>query len=92
MRLAPHYLALADARGQADASAADLFHPDLSRRPPARDAHATVVPDSDAAHRLRAARSRFERGLLDWLRRGAAGDGARAMRDAIAEVEAVQPT
>ncbi|MFU2486645.1 Hpt domain-containing protein [Thauera sp. WH-1] len=92
LRLAPHYLALADARGQADASAADLFHPDLSRRPPARDAHATVVPDSDAAHRLRAARSRFERGLLDWLRRGAAGDGARAMRDAIAEVEAVQPT
>ncbi|HRP64530.1 MAG TPA: Hpt domain-containing protein [Thauera sp.] len=90
LRLAPHYLALAAARGQADASAADLFHPDLSRRPPARDAHATT--DSDAAHRLRAARSRFERGLLDWLRRGAAGDGARTMRDAIAEVEAVQPT
>ena len=92
LRLAPHYLALAAARGQADASAADLFHPDLSRRPPARDAHATAAADGDVAHRLRGARSRFERGLLDWLRRGAAGDGARAMRDAIAEVEAVQPT
>jgi chemosensory pili system protein ChpA (sensor histidine kinase/response regulator) len=39
---------------------------------------------------LRSARSRFERGLLEWLRKGAAGEGARNMREAIAEVEALQ--
>ncbi len=90
LRLAAPYMALAAARGQADASPADLFHPDLSRRPPARaGGNAAADPDA-AAQILRSARSRFERGLLDWLRKGVAGEGARAMRDAIAEVEAQQ--
>ena len=89
LRLAPRYLELAAARGQRDASAADLFHPDLSRRPPARAATPAGAADADA-QALRAARSRFERGLLEWLRKGAAGEGARIMREAIAEVEAQQ--
>ena len=89
LRLAPRYLELATARGQLDASAADLFHPDLSRRPPARAAAPAGAADQDV-QALRAARSRFERGLLEWLRKGAAGEGARLMRDAIAEVEAQQ--
>ncbi len=89
LRLATRYLELAAARGQHDASAADLFHPDLSRRPPARAAAPAEAADTDAQV-LRAARNRFERGLLEWLRKGAAGEGARAMRDAIAEVEAQQ--
>ena len=89
LRLAGRYLELAAARGQQDASAADLFHPDLSRRPPARAAAPADSVDTDA-QALRAARSRFERGLLEWLRKGSTGEGARAMRDAIAEVEAQQ--
>ncbi|HPV61792.1 MAG TPA: Hpt domain-containing protein [Thauera aminoaromatica] len=89
LRLAARYLELAAARGQHDASAADLFHPDLSRRPPARAAPPADTTGSEARE-LRAARSRFERGLLEWLRKGAAGEGARVMRDAIAEVEAQQ--
>jgi chemosensory pili system protein ChpA (sensor histidine kinase/response regulator) len=90
LRLADTYLALATARGQAQASAADLFHPDLSRRPPARIDDTPAVPPEQAAATLRSARSRFERGLLEWLRKGAAGEGARNMREAIAEVEALQ--
>ncbi|MDX9886414.1 Hpt domain-containing protein [Thauera sp.] len=90
LRLAGPYMALAAARGQADASPADLFHPDLSRRPPARAEDATAADPDAAAQILRSARSRFERGLLDWLRKGAAGEGARAMREAIADVEAQQ--
>jgi len=89
LRLATRYLELAAARGRHDASAADLFHPDLSRRPPARAAVPAGAADTEA-QALRAARSRFERGLLEWLRKGAAGEGARTMRDAIAEVEAQQ--
>ncbi|WEN40974.1 Chemotaxis protein CheA [Thauera sp. GDN1] len=90
LRLAEPYLALAAARGQADASPVDLFTPDLSRRPPAREAGAEPATPEAAALILRSARSRFERGLLEWLRKGTAGDGARAMREAIAEIEAQQ--
>jgi chemosensory pili system protein ChpA (sensor histidine kinase/response regulator) len=90
LRLAEPYMALAAARGQADASPADLFHPDLSRRPPARSPDTNADTPEVSAQILRSARSRFERGLLDWLRKGSAGDGARAMREAIAAVEAQQ--
>ena len=90
LRLAGPYMAIVAARGQADASPADLFHPDLSRRPPARATDGAVTDAEASAQILRSARSRFERGLLDWLRKGAAGDGARAMREAIAEVEGEQ--
>ena len=90
LRLADAYMELAAARGQKDVSPADLFHPDLTRRPPARAASAATPDDVHAA--LRGARTRFERGLLDWLRKGSAGEGARTMREAIAEVEALQPT
>ncbi|ATE62354.1 Hpt domain-containing protein [Thauera sinica] len=89
LRLLPLYEAIAAARGQ-PAGAVDLFYPDLSLRPPRRD---DAPPAADEAQaRLRGARARFERGLLDWLRKGAAGGGAAQMREAIADVEALQPT
>lgn len=91
LRLADSYMEMAAARGQKDASAADLFHPDLSSRPPARAPHLAITP-ADTQSALRGARARFERGLLEWLRKGSAGEGARAMREAIAEVEALQST
>ncbi|TAH45510.1 MAG: hybrid sensor histidine kinase/response regulator [Betaproteobacteria bacterium] len=90
LRLAPLHEALVAARGQPPAGAIELFHPDLSLRPPRRDE--AQPPAAEVQTRLRSARARFERGLLDWLRNGARGSGARQMRDAIAEVEAVQPT
>ncbi|MGD9869742.1 MAG: Hpt domain-containing protein, partial [Thauera sp.] len=89
LRLADTYLELAAASAQADASPADLFHPDLSRRPPPPASEAGTAEDIDKAQR--SARSRFERGLLEWLRKGSAGDGARMMREAIAEIDRLQP-
>src|SRR5690606_17831478 len=91
LRLAPLYGEIAAARGQAQADAADLFYPDLSRRPPRRTEPAAADAEAVRA-RLRGARARFERGLLEWLRGADGRQGAQAMRDAIAEVEAVQAT
>ena len=96
LRLAPLYEEIARARGLPLPCAADLFHPDLSRRPPRRDtpAHAAVSAlEQEAANRaaLRRIRPQFERGLLELLR-GNAHTGAQSMRDAIAEVEALQAT
>ncbi len=96
LRLAPLYEEIALARGLPLPCAGDLFHPDLSRRPPRRDttSHASESAASQAAEyqtRLRLTRPLFERGLLEWLR-GNADKGAQAMRDAIAEVEALQAT
>ncbi len=86
MRLAPLYEEIAAARGLPLPCAADLFYPDLSRRPPRRSAVARDPATSQAI--LRQARARFERGLLEWLRGRSAG--AAAMREAIADVESVQ--
>ncbi|WP_435751348.1 Hpt domain-containing protein [Thauera sp. AutoDN2] len=94
LRLGDTYLELVAASGQTAAGPVDLFHPDLSRRPPAlvasSTASATPSASDDAGSALRNARSRFERGLLDWLRKGNAGEGARTMREAIAEVARLQ--
>ncbi len=96
LRLAPLYEEIALARGLPLAYAAGLFHPDLSRRPPHRDppAHiAETAKDQGAANQaaLRRIRPQFERGLLELLR-GNARTGAQVMRNAIAEVEALQAT
>ncbi|ENO89407.1 Hpt domain-containing protein [Thauera linaloolentis] len=89
LRLAPLYEEIAAARGLPLPCAADLFHPDLSRRPPRRDTPPAALDAATTQSTLRQARARFERGLLDWLR-GNAGTGAQAMRDAISTVEALQ--
>ena len=94
LRLAPLYEEIALARGLPLPCAADLFHPDLSRRPPRRDTPAgAAAKDQGAASQaaLRRIRPQFERGLLELLR-GNPHSGAQAMRDAIAEVEALQAT
>ena len=94
LRLAPLYEEIALARGLPLPCAADLFHPDLSRRPPRRDTPAgAAAKDQGAASQaaLRRIRPQFERGLLELLR-GNPHSGAQAMRDAIAEVEALQTT
>ncbi|KAI5914742.1 Hpt domain-containing protein [Thauera sp. 2A1] len=90
LRLAPLHDAIAAARGQPSGGALDLFHPDLSLRPPRREESLTTPDEAQAM--LRGARARFERGLLEWLRKGAAGNGAAQMREAIVAVEALQPT
>ncbi|WP_334157044.1 hybrid sensor histidine kinase/response regulator [Oryzomicrobium sp.] len=88
LKLYPLYQSLAQARGAA-ASPAELFFPDLSRRPPKR-ASSLTPPDPGAA--LRAARARYQRGLLGWIRgQGMAQRvGAADMRDAVRAIEAMQ--
>ena len=91
LRLSTLFDTIAITRGQPSAGPVELFHPDLSQRPPRRTEQPALSAD-DTQSRLRGARTRFERGLLDWLRNAAGGTGAQAMRDAIAEVEALQPS
>ena len=91
LRLLPVYRTLAAARGQQPARATDLFYPDLSLRPPKR-AGATVRLTTDEVDKLlRSERTRFQKGLLTWLRKPEAADeGLAQMRQALSTIEATQ--
>jgi len=86
LRLATLYAEIQAARGRDDASPADLFFPDLGRRPPRRRA-ASELPEPARRARLRELRARFERGLLGWLRNPGDPSGPRLMRDAVEGIE-----
>ncbi|ANQ86617.1 putative pilus biogenese protein [Azoarcus olearius] len=88
LRLARLYAELAAARGDTGASAADLFYPDLSVRPPRRSVEPAI--GLDVQPQLRALRARFERGLLEWLKAPQNPGGAQAMREAVSGIEALQ--
>jgi chemosensory pili system protein ChpA (sensor histidine kinase/response regulator) len=91
--LLPVYQALEAARGLPDAHPCDLFYPDLSRRPPKRDGDVPVLDAEQLLRTLKVKRMQFQKGLLRLLRDPAdAESGRRMMREAIAEIEAVQPT
>lgn len=89
LRLLPLHQALGAHRGEA-VSGADLFFPDLERRPPRRPPPAPLPADQLAA-RIKALRTRFQRGLLGWLKQGETAAAAE-MREAIAGIEAMQST
>jgi chemosensory pili system protein ChpA (sensor histidine kinase/response regulator) len=72
--------------GQADPT--DLYFPDLSLRPPKRDKVPVVLKPGETEKFLREQRSRYQRGLLKWLKNDASG--AEDMRTAVAAVEATQ--
>jgi chemosensory pili system protein ChpA (sensor histidine kinase/response regulator) len=91
--LLPVYQELETARGLPGAHPCDLFYPDLSRRPPKREGDAPVLDADQLLRTLKVKRMQFQKGLLRWLRDPAdAETGRRMMREAIAEIEAVQPT
>ena len=91
--LLPVYQALEKARGLPGAHPCDLFYPDLSRRPPKRETEAPVLDAEELLRTLKVKRMQFQKGLLRWLKDPAdAETGRRMMREAIAEIEAVQPT
>jgi chemosensory pili system protein ChpA (sensor histidine kinase/response regulator) len=90
LRLLPAYQALATARGIPPARATDLFYPDLSLRPPKRQAAAKRSPQEIQAL-VKAERARFQKGLLTWLKNPeAAAAGLEQMRTALANIEASQ--
>jgi len=91
--LLPVYQALEAARGLTGAHPCDLFYPDLSRRPPKRDGDVPVLDAEQLLRTLKVKRMQFQKGLLRLLRDPADPEpGRRMMREAIAAIEAVQPT
>src|SRR5712691_9310419 len=87
LRLYRLYRDLVSARGgQADPT--DLYFPDLSFRPPKRDKIQMVLKPGEADKNLREQRTRYQRGLLKWLKNDASG--AEDMRAAVEAIEAPQ--
>ncbi|HTY99917.1 MAG TPA: Hpt domain-containing protein, partial [Rhodocyclaceae bacterium] len=89
LRLLPAYRRLAAARSLAEPSPSELFFPDMSLRPPRREQEPAPVAADTLPRYLRAARTRFERGLLRWLR-DRDPSGVAEMRQAVATIEQSQ--
>ncbi|WP_303785348.1 Hpt domain-containing protein [Azovibrio restrictus] len=93
LRLFPVYQAVATARGSKPASPTDLFFPDLSLRPPKRPAGVPLTQE-ERIRLIRSERSRFQKGLLNWLRHpdGSSDslDGLTLMQEALRRIEATQ--
>src|SRR5712692_2908848 len=87
LRLYPLYRDMVSARG-GRADPTDLYFPDLSFRPPKRDKVQVALKPSEADKHLREQRSRYQRGLLKWLKNDASG--AEDMRAAVEAIEAPQ--
>jgi len=90
LRLLPTYRRLLLARGARKVSPTDLFFPDLSLRPPRRQAPPPTLSRGELQQLLRAQRARFQRGLLAWLRNPGDRSGIGEMLDATRQVEATQ--
>ncbi|MGL1832348.1 Hpt domain-containing protein [Rhodocyclaceae bacterium SMB388] len=88
MRLMPLYSEIVAAQGEKPASPSALFFPDLSRRPTRRRPTAPMA-EADWQELLRKSRTKFERGLLQWLKNSADTTGPAAMQDAASELEAL---
>jgi len=73
LRLLPAYTALRRALGEDKVTAADLFYPDTRVPRPARSLPPTEDPRADPAEIARAARGRYQRAMLQWLRGDARG-------------------
>jgi len=90
LRLLPIYREVQKARGQERTSATDLFFPDLSVRPPRRDSAPQAIDRNEFQRLLRQERSRFQRGLLSWLRAPQDRSGISEMLGAVKRIEATQ--
>ena len=91
LRLYLVYSVLAQARGLTATSPADLFFPDLSRRPPRRSIPVAPLSADQLHTLLKSERGRFQRGLLSWLRHTTEPHSAiEDMRHALDNIEATQ--
>lgn len=89
LRFLPEYLALGRLRN-VRFGPADLFFPDLSRKPRFAETAEAIEPSKMASYLLRHRRD-FQRGFLDWLRGTAADSGLATMQRALAGIEEVHP-
>ena len=87
VRLFPAYSAVMQARGADRIVESDLFFPDLSPRPPRREA--PELP-ADMRDFVLGQRRRFQAGLLRWLRNAADNAALREMTEAVRAIERTQ--
>ena len=87
VRLFPAYRAVMQARGAERIAESDLFFPDLSARPPQREA---AAPPVDMREHVLAQRRRFQSGLLRWLRSPSDAAALRDMGEAVRAIERTQ--
>lgn len=93
LRMLPVCSRLAELRGLPPVHPGDLFYPDLSLRPPRSGVVPPVLPPEQMQAVLRKQRMRFQKGLLNWLTRPEQrASGKEAMAEALAAIEALQPT
>ncbi len=90
LRLLSLYREVQAARGLKNASATDLFFPDLSVRPPRRDVQVRKLQPAELQVFLRQERAHFQRGLLAWLRAPQQRSGIKEMLGAVQRIEATQ--
>ncbi len=83
MRLLPAYQELVSLQGTAQGSEKDLFYPDTTAVAPAHP-QAKDLPKGELGPYLQASRTRYQRGMLAWLRGQASGlEEMRAALDAL---------
>ena len=87
LRLLGAYGELLAASGR-EADPTDLYYPDLANRAPRRADVLPQMPPEQASGYFRDQRSRFQRGLLKWIKHDAAGPNE--MREAISAIESAQ--
>ena len=93
LRILPLCARLAELRGAPPVHPGDFFYPDLSLRPPRSTIAAPELSADEIRAVLRTQRMNFQKGLLKWLTRPAEQESGRhAMAEALAAIEAIQPT
>ncbi len=88
LRLLAVYSALLEARGAGPADPADLYFPNMSRRPPPPQKSSLNLHPDEAKQFLRDQRARYLKGLLAYLRNDRTG--AAEMRAAVEAIEQLQ--
>ncbi|PWB49288.1 MAG: hybrid sensor histidine kinase/response regulator [Nitrosomonadales bacterium] len=89
LRLFPLYQPLLAARGVEKISESELFFPDLSIRAP-KSAAARQLSEQELPAFLKGIRTRYQRGLLSFLRNPDDPAGPQAMHEALASIEQTQ--
>ncbi len=89
LRLFPFYQALLAARGVEKISESELFFPDLSIRAP-KNPDTQTLNAQELPGYIKANRTRYQRGLLGFLRNPDDPAGPQAMREALACIEQTQ--
>ena len=87
--LFPLYKKFLEARKVERISESDLFFPDLSVRAP-KSTEAAPVAEAEVPRYVRSVRTKYQKGLLGFLKNPQDSAGLSAMREALAQIEATQ--